>query len=70
VDAEHVASELTALPPESIRRPITLRGARWAARQAAAREIQSLAMLPAPQVALTATLSSDNVAALPWEVLE
>ncbi|MCU0650416.1 MAG: DDE-type integrase/transposase/recombinase [Gemmatimonadaceae bacterium] len=70
VDAEQVATELTALAPESIRRQITLRGARRLARQAAAREIQALSALPVPQVALTATLSSDNVAALPWEVLE
>jgi putative transposase len=70
VDAERVATELTALAPESIRRQSTLRGARRLARQAAAREIQALSALPAPTVALTATLSSDNVAALPWEVLE
>jgi putative transposase len=64
-----VVSELSA--PAMAAAPTALKANRRAARAAAWREVQAIAALPVPQVALASTLSSeDQSGTFAWEVLE
>jgi putative transposase len=68
---ERIGPALSTPLVPSLPAPTALRSHRRAARAAAWREVQALAALPAPDVALTSTLSSDDVSGtFAWEVLE
>jgi hypothetical protein len=72
VDAQHVCTALGRPPiaPTTLA-PVTLKARRRAARAAAWREVQAIAALPVPDVALEPTMVSDDAAGpFAWEVLE
>jgi putative transposase len=71
-DAERVQRELQASSPAVAAPELsTLKKRRRAAREATWREVQALAALPIPNIALEPTLeSSEEAGAFAWEVLE